>query len=215
MIMENEFKNEFKKGEIVFDKTYFPEVKEGIVTNICNTYIVVRYEGLDFKYTFKGQYIKDDYIFESTLEKSEESNISFNAILDEYKQRIVNHLLNGRYCITNVSKKFDLNIYIIRFYEDWKEFEIQVSIKTYNIYFRTKDIYLPENDKILSVKGDYCLNKVYGEIKRVLEEKEKLDKIEILKNKIQILKDGLGNEIKKLETELNKLLSEDENSNND
>ena len=51
---------------------------------------------------------------------------------------------------------------------------------------------------------------MYGEIKRVLEGKEKLDKIEILKNKIQILKDGLGNEIKKLETELNKLLSKDE-----
>lgn len=112
-------------------------------------------------------------------------------------------------------KKFDLNIYTIRFYEDWKEFEIQISIKTYNIYFRTKDIYLTENDKILSVKGDYYLNKVYGEIKRVLEGKEKLDKIEILKNKIQILKDGLGNEIKKLETELNKLLSEDEKSDND
>ena len=56
---------------------------------------------------------------------------------------------------------------------------------------------------------------MYGEIKRVLEGKEKLDKIEILKNKIQILKDGLGNEIKKLETELNKLLSEDEKSDND
>nr|DAY09617.1 MAG TPA: hypothetical protein [Caudoviricetes sp.] len=212
--MEEKIKT-FKVGDIVFDKIYFPEVKDGVVTKICNTHIVVKYEGLDFKYTFKGQYIKDDYIFESTLEKSEESNTSFNAILDEYKQRIVNHLLNGRYCITNVSKKFDLNIYTIRFYEDWKEFEIQVSIKTYNIYFRTKDVYLPENDKILSVKGDYCLNKVYGEIKRVLEGKEKLDKIEILKNKIQILKDGLGNEIKKLETELNKLLFEDENSNND
>lgn len=204
----------FKRGDIVFDKTYFPEVKDGVITKICNTHIVVKYEGLDFKYTFKGQYIKDDYIFESTLEKSEESNISFNTILDEYKQRIVNHLLNGRYCITNVSKNIHFNIYIIRFYEDWKEFEIQVGINTSNVYFRTKDVYLPENDKILSVKGDYYLNKVYGEIIRVLEGKEKQDKIEILKNKIQILKNGLGNEIKKLETELNKLLSEDENSDN-
>lgn len=208
--MENEFKSEFnkefKKGDIVFDKTYFPEVKEGIVTNICNTHIVVRYEGLDFKYTFKGQYIKDDYIFESTLEKSEESNISFNTILDEYKQRIVNHLLNGRYCITNVSKNIHFNIYIIRFYEDWKEFEIQVGINTSNVYFRTKDVYLPENDKILSAKGDRHISKVYDEIIRVLEGKEKQDKIEILRNKIRILKDNKDSEIKKLEIELNKLL---------
>lgn len=80
--MERDLKNDFKKGDIVFDKTYFPEVKEGIVTNICNTHIVVRYEGFDFKYTFKGQYIKDEYIFnESTLKKSEESYTTLDIIL--------------------------------------------------------------------------------------------------------------------------------------
>lgn len=198
--------NEFKKGDIVFDKTYFPEVKEGIVTNICNTHIVVRYEDFDFKYTFKGQYIKDDYIFdESTLEKSEESNTSFNKILDEYKQRIVNHLLNGRYVITNISKNIHFKTYTIRFYEDWKEFQIQVGINTSNIYFHARDIYLHENDKILSSKGDCCINRTYGEIKRVLLEKEKQSRIEILRNKIQILKDNKEKEIQQLEIELNKL----------
>ena len=89
--MERDLKNDFKKGDIVFDKTYFPEVKEGIVTSINNTHIVVRYEGFDFKYTFKGQYIKDDYIFEnSTLKKSEESYTTLDIILSEYKQRILN-----------------------------------------------------------------------------------------------------------------------------
>lgn len=210
--MERDLKNDFKKGDIVFDKTYFPEVKEGIVTSINNTHIVVRYEGFDFKYTFKGQYIKDEYIFEnSTLKKSEESYTTLDIILSEYKQRILNHLLNGRYCITNVSKNIHFNIYIIRFYEDWKEFEIQVGINTNNVYFRTKDVYLPENDKILSAKGDRHINKVYDEIIRILEGKEKQDKIEILRNKIRILKDNKDSEIKKLEIELNKLLLENKN----
>ena len=49
MIMENEFKTEFKRGDIVFDKKYFSEVKDGVVTKICNTHIVVKYEGVRFQ----------------------------------------------------------------------------------------------------------------------------------------------------------------------
>ena len=195
--------NGFKKGDIVFDKTYFPEVKEGIVTSINNTHIVVRYEGFDFKYTFKGQYIKDDYIFsESTLEKSEESYTTLDIILSEYKQRILNHLLNGRYCITNVKKDVTFKTYTIRFYEGWKEFQIQVG--SCNIYLKDSDIYLKEYDKILSSQGKLVDNP-FKEILVVLEKIEKQNQIEIIKNQLEILKVNYNKESRELEIELSKL----------
>ena len=194
--------SEFKKGDIVFDKTYFPDV-----TNICNTHIVVRYDGVDFKYTFKGQYIKDEYIFnESTLEKSEESNISLNKILDEYKQRIVNHLLNGRYCITNVKQDITFKTYTIRFYEDWKEFQIQVG--SCNMYLTDSKIHLKENDKILSSKVNFTENKQYKEILTVLEKIEKQNQIEIVKCQIKLLNEKYNKESKELEIKLSKLENE-------
>lgn len=197
----------FKKGDIVFDKTYFPEVKEGIVTNIYNTHIVVRYEGFDFKYTFKGQYIKDDYIFnESTLEKSEESYTTLDIILSEYKQRILNHLLNGRYCITNVKKDVTFKTYTIRFYEDWKEFQIQVG--SCNMYLTDSNIYLKENDKILSSKVNFTENKQYMEILNVLEKIEKQNQIEIVKCQIKLLNEKYNKESKELEIKLSKLENE-------
>lgn len=195
--------NGFKKGDIVFDKTYFPEVKEGIVTNICNTHIVVRYEGFDFKYTFKGQYIKDDYIFaESTLEKSEESYTTLDIILSEYKQRILNHLLNGRYCITNVKKDVTFKTYTIRFYEGWKEFQIQVG--SCNVYLKDSDIHLKEYDKILSSQGKLVDNP-FKEILIVLEKIEKQNQIEIVKNQLEILKVNYNKESRELEIKLSKL----------
>lgn len=200
--------NGYKKGDIVFDKTYFPEVKEGIVTNICNTHIVVRYEGFDFKYTFKGQYIKDDYIFESsTLEKSEESYTTLDIILSEYKQRIVNHLLNGRYCITNIKKDVTFKTYTIRFYEDWKEFQIQVG--SFNMYLTDSNIHLKENDKILSSKVNFTENKQYKEIiLNVLEKIEKQNQIEIVKCQIKLLNEKYNKESKELEIKLSKLENE-------
>lgn len=195
--------NGYKKGDIVFDKTYFPEVKEGIVTNICNTHIVVRYEGFDFKYTFKGQYIKDDYIFESsTLEKSEESYTTLDIILSEYKQRIVNHLLNGRYCITNVKQDVTFKTYTIRFYEGWKEFQIQVG--SCNVYLKDSDLQLKEYDKILSSQGKLTDNP-FKEILIVLEKIEKQNQIEILKCQIKLLKQKYDNESSELEIKLSKL----------
>lgn len=197
--------NGFKKGDIVFDKTYFPEVKEGIVTNICNTHIVVRYEDFDFKYTFKGQYIKDNYIFdECTLEKSEESYTTLDIILSEYKQRILNHLLNGRYVITNVilSKDISFKTYTIRFYEDWKEFEIQVG--SCNVYLKDSDIHLKEYDKILPSQGKLVDNPI-KEILIVLEKIEKQNQIEIVKNQLEILKVNYNKESRELEIKLSKL----------
>lgn len=194
--------NGYKKGDIVFDKTYFPEVKEGIVTNICNTHIVVRYEGFDFKYTFKGQYIKDDYIFESTLKKSEESYTTLNIILSEYKQRILNHLLNGRYCITNVKQDNTFKTYTIRFYEGWKEFQIQVG--SCNVYLKDSDLQLKEYDKILSSQGKLADNP-FKEILTVLEKIEKQNQIEILKCQIKLLKQKYDNESSELEIKLSKL----------
>lgn len=196
-------KNGYKKGDIVFDKTYFPEVKEGIVTSINNTHIVVRYDGVDFKYTFKGQYIKDDYIFEnSTLKKSEESYTTLDIILSEYKQRILNHLLNGRYCITNVKQDNTFKTYTIRFYEGWKEFQIQVG--SYNVYLKDSDIHLKEYDKILPSQGKLTDNP-FKEILVVLEKIEKQNQIEILKCQIKLLKQKYDNESKELEIQLSKL----------
>lgn len=201
--MERDLKNDFKKGDIVFDKTYFPEVKEGIVTSINNTHIVVRYEGFDSKYTFKGQYIKDDYIFEnSTLKKSEESYTTLDIILSEYKQRILNHLLNGRYCITNVKQDNTFKTYTIRFYEGWKEFQIQVG--SCNVYLKDSDLQLKEYDKILSSQGKLADNP-FKEILVVLEKIEKQNQIEILKCQIKLLKQKYDNESSELEIKLSKL----------
>ena len=195
--------NGYKKGDIVFDKTYFPEVKEGIVTNICNTHIVVRYEGFDFKYTFKGEYIKDNYIFEnSTLKKSEESYTTLDIILSEYKQRILNHLLNGRYCITNVKQDNTFKTYTIRFYEDWKEFQIQVG--SCNVYLKDSDLQLKEYDKILSSQGKLTDNP-FKEILVVLEKIEKQNQIEIVKCQIKLLNEKYNKESKELEIQLSKL----------
>ena len=201
--MERDLKNDFKKGDIVFDKTYFPKVKEGIVTSINNTHIVVRYKGIDFKYTFKGQYIKDDYIFEnSTLKKSEESYTTLDIILSEYKQRILNHLLNGRYCITNVKQDVTFKTYTIRFYEGWKEFQIQVG--SCNIYLKDSDLQLKEYDKILPSQGKLIDNS-FKEILTVLEKIEKQNQIEILKCQIKLLNEKYNKESKELEIKLSKL----------
>ena len=200
MSMENEFK--FRKGDIVFDKTYFPEVKEGIVTSINNTHIVVRYDGVDFKYTFKGEYIKDNYIFESTLKKSEESYTTLDIILSEYKQRILNHLLNGRYCITNVKKDVTFKTYTIRFYEGWKEFQIQVG--SCNVYLKNSDLQLKKYDKILPSQGKLTDNP-FKEILVVLEKIEKQNQIEIVKCQIKLLNEKYNKESKELEIQLSKL----------